>query len=167
MINKFEGRFRFLSNFYPCEIEHQGIKYKTVENFYVAMKVNDQQLINGVYYTPGDFREMVSKIINPGFAKKIGEKVKLRKDWSDKKLEYMNWAVREKFKNEELSNLLISTGDSILIEYNNWHDNYWGQCLCSKCKDNGKNHLGKILMKIRDELNGKSIKGLDDFFKNK
>jgi predicted NAD-dependent protein-ADP-ribosyltransferase YbiA (DUF1768 family) len=52
MINKFEGRYRFLSNFYPCEIEHQGIKYPSVENFYVAMKVNDQQLINGKYYTP-------------------------------------------------------------------------------------------------------------------
>ena len=50
MINKFEGRYRFLSNFYPCEIEHQGIKYPSVENFYVAMKVNDQQLINGKYY---------------------------------------------------------------------------------------------------------------------
>ena len=65
MIDKFEGRWRFLSNFYPCKIEHQGITYPSVENFYVAMKVNDQQLINGTYYTPGDFREMIAKISNP------------------------------------------------------------------------------------------------------
>jgi predicted NAD-dependent protein-ADP-ribosyltransferase YbiA (DUF1768 family) len=98
MINKFDGRWRFLSNFYPCRIEHQGIVYPSVEHFYVSMKVNDVQLINGIYYTAGDFREMIAMVPNPAIAKKIGSKVKLRSDWDQKKLEFMNWAVREKFK---------------------------------------------------------------------
>ena len=164
MITKFEGRWNFLSNFYKCDIEHQGIKYTSVEAFYVAMKVNDQQLINGVYYTPGDFREMISKISIPGVVKKIGQKVKLRSDWREKKLEYMNWAIREKFKNENLADLLKSTADLELVEQNSWHDNFWGKCVCNRCKGNGKNHLGKILMDVRDELNGRE-RGLDFFFK--
>lgn len=164
MITKFEGRWNFLSNFYKCDIEHQGIKYTSVEAFYVAMKVNDQQLINGVYYTPGDFREMISKISIPGVVKKIGQKVKLRSDWREKKLEYMNWAIREKFKNENLADLLKSTTDLELVEQNSWHDNFWGKCVCNRCKGNGKNHLGKILMEVRDELNDKK-RGLDFFFK--
>lgn len=160
MIDKFEGRFRFLSNFYPCEIEHQGIKYPSVEHFYVAMKVTDQQLINGKYYTPGDFREMIAKIKEPSIVKKIGSKVKLRKDWSSKKLEFMNWAVREKFKNAELKDLLLDTGSFQIIEGNTWQDFFWGVC-----NGKGQNHLGKILMTVRDELRGIKKTGLEEFLK--
>lgn len=152
MINKFEGRFRFLSNFYPCKIEHKGIKYPSVEHFYVAMKVTEMQLLDGVYYTAADFREMISRISNPGDVKKIGSRVKIRKEWDDKKLEFMNWAVREKFKDETLSEMLLSTGDQEIIEGNWWHDNFYGSCSCTKCANKGENHLGKILMQVREEL---------------
>lgn len=153
MINKFEGRFRFLSNFYPCKIEHKGIKYPSVEHFYVAMKVTEMQLIDGIYYTAADFREMISRISNPGDVKKIGSRVKIRRDWDDKKLEFMNWAVREKFKDETLAEMLISTGDQEIIEGNWWHDNFYGSCSCSKCGNKGSNNLGKLLMIVRDEMN--------------
>lgn len=37
-----------------------------------------------------------------------------------------------------------------IVEGNYWHDNYWGNCTCDKCKNiEGQNKLGKILMKIR------------------
>ena len=43
--------------------------------------------------------------------------------------------------------------DIMLIEGNYWHDNYWGNCLCPKCKEiEGQNQLGKILMKVRSTL---------------
>ncbi len=149
MINNFSGRYAFLSNFYPCLINYQGLEYKSVETFYVAMKVNSDQFINNRYYTSGDFREMISKLDNPGLAKKIGRLVKLRKDWDFKKLEYMNWAVREKFKEESLKELLLLTGDDEIVETNFWGDTYWGVC-----KGVGENHLGKILMEVRNELRG-------------
>jgi len=152
MINEFKGRWFFLSNFYPCEITHQGITYKTVEAYYVAMKVNDEQLINGKYYTPGDFREMIALIPEPGITKKIGQKVKLRKDWDTYKLEVMNWGVREKFKYPKLAEKLIDTGDEELIEGNWWHDNFYGSCTCTKCANKGRNELGKILMNVRDDF---------------
>ena len=160
MIDKFQGRWRFLSNFYPCEIEYQGIKYPSVEHYYVAMKVNDEQLINGRYYTPADFREMISRVDSPGLAKKIGQLVKIRKDWNNKKLDFMNWVVREKFKNQELAEMLLSTGDMELIEGNSWNDTFWGVC-----NGKGKNHLGKILMEVREELGGKKRVGLEEFLK--
>ncbi len=161
VINSFKGRWFFLSNFYPSEIKHQGLTYPTVEHFYVAMKSNSDQYLNTKYYTSGDFRDMVSKIKDPGIVKKLGQKIKIRKDWNEKKLEFMNWAVREKFKNLDLSEKLISTGNFILIEENFWHDNFWGQCICDKCKGVGKNHLGKILMEIRNEIKGIKRTGLE------
>ena len=168
MIDKFEGRWRFLSNFYPCKIEHQGITYPSVENFYVAMKVNDQQLINGVYFTPGDFREMIANISNPSEVKKLGSKIKLRTGWDEKKLKVMNWGVREKFKNEELAQLLIDTDGHELIEGTWWHDKFWGICICTKCANKGENHLGKILMKVREELKITNQKpSIEDIIKDK
>jgi len=158
MINKFEGRYRFLSNFYPVEIEHQGIKYPSVEHFYVAMKVNDQQLINGKYYTPGDFREMIASIPDPGKIKRIGRSAKLRSDWDQQKLKVMNWGVRQKFKQEPFKEMLLATGDQLLVEGNYWHDNVFGSCNCDKCGDKGENNLGKILMDVRNELRSKTIK---------
>jgi ribA/ribD-fused uncharacterized protein len=168
MITKFDGRYSFLSNFYPCKIDYQGIVYKSVEAFYVAMKVNNDQMIDGRYYTAGDFRELISKIESPGKVKRIGKVIRVRSDWEDKKLEFMNWAVREKFKDEHLKEMLLSTGNVDLIEGNWWHDIFWGQCTCEKCAGKGKNHLGKILMKVRDELSGNIKPNLYDvLFKNK
>lgn len=163
MIDKFEGRYRFLSNFYPCKIEHKGINYPSVEHYYVAMKVTEMQLIDGKYYTAADFREMLARIKEPGDVKKLGQRIKIRKDWDDKKLEFMNWAVREKFKNETLSEMLLSTGDQELIEGNWWKDYFWGVC-----NGKGENHLGKILMQVREELKLSNQKpSIEDIIKEK
>ena len=59
--------------------------------------------------------------------------------------------VRRKFNDPTLRNMLINTYMYGLIERNHWHDNYWGSCTCGACKDQGANHLGKILMKVRGE----------------
>jgi len=159
-IDGFKGRWSFLSNFHPCEIVHQGIRYPSVEHFYVAMKCNNEQMVNGKHYTIGDFREMIALTPNPGLVKKIGQRIKVRSDWNEKKLDFMNWAVREKFKDDNLLDLLLKTGDMEIIETNNWGDTFWGVY-----NGKGKNHLGKILMKVRDEIKGIERKnGLEEFF---
>ena len=57
--------------------------------------------------------------------------------------------VRQKFtKNKDLAKLLKGTGNQELIEGNTWKDTFWGVY-----NGIGSNHLGKILMKIRKELN--------------
>jgi ribA/ribD-fused uncharacterized protein len=152
MINSFRGRWCFLSNFHPCEITYQGIKYPSVEHYYVSMKVKNDQQINGRYFTAADCREWISKLDSPGLAKKIGQTLKVRSDWDVVKLSIMEWGVREKFSDESLREQLLQTGDEEIIEGNTWHDTYWGQCTCPKCGGKGENYLGKILMKIRNEI---------------
>lgn len=57
-------------------------------------------------------------------------------------------AVYAKFtQHDELKKLLLSTGYAILIEHTP-HDKYWG----GGGDGSGKNKLGKILMKVRNEL---------------
>lgn len=155
MIDKFEGRYHFLSNFYLCKVEHQGIVYPSVEHFYVAMKSNDEQLIDGKYYTNGDLREFVATIPTATEVKRFGRKLKLRKDWETKKMEVMNYGVREKFKNELLKTQLLETGNEELIEGNWWNDVFWGFC-----NGKGENHLGKILMEVRKELKGQGLENI-------
>lgn len=151
MINTFTGRWRFLSNFYPVKIEHRGITYPSVENFYVAMKVKEDQVINNKFITSTDCQELISKIKNPAEAKRLGKVIKVRKDWDEIKFKIMEWGVNEKFKNPELSKMLIDTGEEELIEGNFWHDIYWGKCNCNRCGNKGENNLGKILMSIREK----------------
>jgi len=163
MINSFTGRSRFLSNFYPVTIEHQGIKYPSVEHYYVAMKIKNDQQIDGRYITYIDCREMIAKMPDPSKVKQFGKILKLRKDWDDVKLDVMLWGIREKFKNEDLRQLLAETGDEELVEGNWWGDKFWGVS-----NGEGENHLGKILMKVREELKQVNKKpSLEEFLKNR
>lgn len=163
MINSFTGRWRFLSNFHPVTIEHQGIKYPSVEHYYVAMKIKSDQQIDGRYITHIDCREMIAKIPDPAKVKQFGRILKLRKDWDNVKLDVMLWGIREKFKNEDLRQLLMETGDEELVEGNWWGDKFWGVS-----NGEGDNHLGKILMKVREELRKVNKKpSLEEFLKNR
>lgn len=159
MINSFKGRWSFLSNFYPCEITYQGITYPSTEHYYVAMKIKNDQMINGRYYTPADTRELIAKVATPGQVKRFGRNLKVRADWDDVKLGFMEWGLHEKFnKHADLKEMILQTGDEELIEGNYWHDQFWGVCSCEKCGNKGQNHLGKLLMKIRSEIKGESRK---------
>lgn len=158
MINSFSGRWVFLSNFYPSEIVHQGITYPTNEHYYVALKIKDDQIINGRFYPSADVRELIARVSTPAQVKKFGKTLKIRKDWDDVKLGVMEWGLREKFKDEKLQQMLLQTEDEELVEGNFWHDTYWGICTCPKCANKGENNLGKLLMKIRKELKGGDVK---------
>jgi ribA/ribD-fused uncharacterized protein len=60
-------------------------------------------------------------------------------------------ACRAKFlAHNDVKELLLSTGDEELIE-NAANDYYWG---CGR-SGTGKNRLGEILMRVRDELRTK------------
>lgn len=136
MIDKFRGKYWFLSNFYESSIEDENITYPTVEHYFQAQKtLNREEKLK------------IAKASKPAKAKKMGRQVNLRKDWEDIKLQVMEKALRLKFQNPELRKKLIATGDKELVEGNPWGDRYWGVC-----NGSGKNKLGKLLMKIRKEL---------------
>ena len=78
VIDKFEGDFAFLSNFYPAEIIYKGICYPTVEHAYQAAKSDDPSV-----------RRLMAHHSNPALAKKAGKVIRLREDWEDAKLGIM------------------------------------------------------------------------------
>ncbi len=73
-----------------------------------------------------------------------------REDWDMVKQDIMYGIIRAKFtQNPDLCDKLLATGALMLIEGNDWDDRYWG---VDKHTGEGKNHLGKILMRVRNEL---------------
>ena len=139
MINCFDGKWAFLSNFYWNEIEFEGITYPTNEHFFQAMKTLDT----------GE-RQKIANCLTPGQAKRMGRQVVLRPDWEEVKEDIMLLGLCLKFADEQLADWLVETGDEPLEEGTTWHDNEWGNCSCPKCRNiEGKNKLGKLLMKVR------------------
>jgi ribA/ribD-fused uncharacterized protein len=141
-IKEFKGEFSFLSNFFYCFVMYDDIVYKTVEHAYQAAKSFDM-----------NYRDQILLCKTPGDAKRLGKRVKLRSNWNKIRYEIMYELVRKKFVgNKILRPILLNTGDSILQEGNYWGDTYWGIDLRTGI---GENNLGKILMKVREELNDK------------
>ena len=139
-IKRFRDDYRFLSNFYHSPISFKRNIYPTAEHLFQSLKTRDK-----------DQQGEIRRARNPAAAKRIGRQVHLRTDWEKMKNRLMFMVVRLKFsQNPELGRALLRTEEWILIEGNDWHDNHWGNCLCSRCEDiKGENILGEILMKVR------------------
>lgn len=141
-IDKFSGKYSFLSNFYICFpnfIEYKGRRFRSVEHAFQAAKcVNEDDM------------DLFLIVSDPKDAKFFGRKVQIRSDWESVKVDIMKDFVRQKFNNNSsLSEKLLNTGDLYLEEGNTWNDTFWGVC-CGV----GENNLGKILMDIRSDLRG-------------
>lgn len=144
-IEEFQGPYRFLSNFWKCRFVWDNILWRSSENAYVAAKTLDREL-----------RLEISTIDKPGDVKRFGRKIEIRPDWEEVKIGLMTEIVREKFgQNGDLALKLLDTERIILEEGNTWKDRFWG--ICPPGSGNGRNELGKILMKIRGELKGQRI----------
>jgi len=140
MISQFSGKNKFLSNFEYSALEYEGKMWATVEHAYQAAKTLDP-----------DQKEKIRLAKTPGIAKKLGGKVDIRKDWEDIKIGIMTDLVRRKFTTSTFKQKLLLTGSHKLVEGNTWDDTFWGIC-----DGVGENHLGKILMQVREELKEKS-----------
>lgn len=138
-IDSFTGKHRFLSNFYPARITYRGDTYSSVEHAYQAAKTDDFEA-----------RTKIRDAKTAGIAKRLGRHVKFRCDWEMIKLAVMHELILQKFQDNVLRAELMETGDRPLIEGNWWNDYFWGIC-----RGRGENHLGKILMKVRDQFRSK------------
>lgn len=133
-IKKFEGEYRFLSNFSNHPVTYGRLSYPNAEAAFHAQKC------------PERAKEFCH--LNPSQAKRLGRRVSLRPDWEKVKDDIMYDILWRKFtQNPELKKALLETGDAHLEEGNNWGDKYWGTV-----NGVGKNKLGKLLMKLRKEL---------------
>lgn len=169
------------SNFYGIDDDKfkliiDGIQYRTTEHYYQCMKFDD-----GTSYGR-EYMEIVRESDTPYKSKILGhlglnahrnfntwrvskddrrfikdvileylnKGVKMRDDFEENKIDIMYKCVYKKFKqNKHLKKILLSTGDRILIE-NAKYDSFWGIG-----KGNGQNNLGKILMRVRTQLENK------------
>ena len=143
MIKEFSGKYFFLSNFYDAPVLYDGLLYLNSEAAFHAQKTIDK-----------NDRERFTHY-SASQAKREGRKLYLRSDWEQIKDDIMYEICKSKFThNVNLKKQLLDTHPQYLEEgTTGWHDNYWGNCNCEKCKNiEGQNKLGKILMKIREEL---------------
>lgn len=173
-INYFDDEeYRFLSNMYPCKVVLDGIEYQTSEAGFHAGKFKEKKykmmLTNLKTKPDANWKDLGKK------AKRLGQKNGISKQYNipfdadawdnGEGQKAMLKAVRAKFKDPVLASKLLKTGDAILIEGTFWNDRTWGVGLRRiKDKDgniigykgSGKNQLGKILMKVRNELKNNS-----------
>ena len=141
-IKQFQDEYRFLSNFYPVTITYDSFLFPTVEHAYQYAKFDNEEIQDEIRaaHSPGEAKRIANRyknFISPIF--RIGKR------------SLMLHLCREKFNpaNEDLCNKLLATYPAELIEGNYWNDRYWGVDLRT---NQGENHLGKILMQIREEL---------------
>lgn len=149
VIDQFRGEYADFSNFPLRPVIYQGLVYPSKEHAFAAAKTVDPAQRAGI-----------ARATSAAAAKTLGRKVTLRPDW-DAEVRYE--AMLEILANDfglwrnppTQHDLLLSTGDALLIEGNTWHDEHWGRCQCAKHAANpGLNHLGRELMALRARLRG-------------
>ncbi|HEY0138645.1 MAG TPA: NADAR family protein [Nannocystis sp.] len=128
-----------LSNFAPCPIFLQGKRWPTSEHYFQAQK-----------FARTPHEEEVRRVKKPRIAAEMGRDRKrpLRRDWEAVKDDVMLAALRAKFtQHADLRALLLGTGDARLVEHTA-NDSYWAD----GGDGSGKNRLGELLMRVREEL---------------
>lgn len=139
-IHSFRNEYRFLSNFWDAPVTYKGLTYQNAEAAFQAQKCI------------GEEEKVRFTTLRSNEAKQLGRQVQLRPNWENVKLPIMEDIVRAKFtQNEDLKQMLLATGDLVLEEGNTWGDTFWGVDAQTR---EGRNHLGRILMRVRKELQG-------------
>lgn len=137
------GAFSNMSSRHPLVVN--DIKIRTVEALYQSFKFTSHP----------EIQQVIIEQKSPMAAKYKAIKYKefIRKDWDDIKLSIMEWCIRVKITQNYASfgNMLLETGDSSIVEYSS-RDSFWGADYIDVNLLSGENHLGKILMKLREEL---------------
>ena len=139
---KVEEPYGCFSNFSPHNICISDQDWLTVEHYYQAQKFvgsADERLV-----------ALIRAVLTPQEAAKLGRDANhcVRADWETVKIPIMREAVKIKFlTHTDIQAILLATGDRQIVE-NSPTDYYWG---CG-CDQTGQNHLGKILMSVRQEI---------------
>ena len=136
----FSGQLSFLANDYPCRIQMSVLGhsyfFQNAEAAFQAGKCLNPMQVAQIAQTEGAEE-----------ARQLGDRVNIRSDWETYQVVWMKQVLKCKFtQNNPLMQKLTSTYPLPLSNTNREGDTFWGVC-CGK----GKNHLGQILMKIREE----------------
>lgn len=141
VIGFYPREFYCLDNFSSFKVEWDGYLYASLEEAYQTAKF---------LKSAPEIAEEIKKSHSAHEAQKIAfaNKDKVRSDWQEVKLTIMEELLRKKLQqNPYVKQKLLQTKDYIIVE-DSPKDNFWGWE-----KDRiGENHLGKLWMKLRDEL---------------
>ena len=141
-ITQFRGYYWFLSNFYPINVDYNGITYPSVEHAYQSQKSIDDKL-----------RLRISRQKEPSMAKYLGRHCERRKDWNNIKEQIMFELLSIKFTKPSLRQKLLETKEAILVEGYTGGDKEWGAVRNHKTGYlEGDNKLGVFLMKLRRQI---------------
>ncbi len=130
------------TNFFPLNppITLDGHQWPTTEHYFQAQKApyNSPTYLN------------IKGASTPRGAFNLVKGMQLPQNWHQQvKFDAMLKALRAKFtQNQQLKNQLINTGNTILVENAGANDAEWG----AGANGDGKNHLGRMLMHVRYEL---------------
>jgi N-glycosidase YbiA len=135
-VNDDYGEF---SNFALYPIKIKGKKWPTSEHYFQAMKFESNK----------DQKDILNAKTPMEAARKGRDrKRKIKRNWESMKESVMRDALIAKFnQHASLRALLLATNDAKLIEHTE-NDAYWGDGGDGK----GKNRLGILLMKVREEI---------------
>lgn len=139
-ITEFRGAYAFLNNFYRHSFTYRNLVFLTSEHAFHFDKTDDMEWKMRIHAAP-----------TPQQAKQLGRQAPLADGWQAwRRYVSMESVLAAKFApGSVLAQYLVSTGQTVLIEGNRWHDNDWGVCYCSNCTGQGRNLLGWMLMRQR------------------
>lgn len=136
-----------LSNLHPRPMDHNGVHYATPEHAYQALKACPE------------LRPWLMAAPTPELAAAAGDALlpaETVAHWERDHLEVMTSIVKAKFEQHaDLRALLLDTGTARLVEWapeDSEVGRYWGEFA-----GQGHNHLGKILMALRDQFSAQQF----------
>ena len=152
------------SNYFVHDITIDGVVYKSSEHAFQCKKF----LYKGASKTSRDYAEVIRNIKTPNMSrilasqKKMGgyawtkplnvlideyKSAKIDPNWDENRVDVMYNILRHKFQDPKLREILLSTGDKEIVEHTS-RDKFWAD----GGDGSGKNMLGKLLVKVREEL---------------
>lgn len=137
-IIQFKDKYAFLDNCFLTDISYEGLIYPSAESAFQASKLIDNK------------ERMPFTAYKQDKVKQKGYYIEPYHGWETKRLEIMEQILREKFRqHSDLYEKLLQTRGYKLIAGNKKREKYWGVNLITW---EGDNHLGQILMKLRNEF---------------
>jgi ribA/ribD-fused uncharacterized protein len=138
----YEGEYYMFSNFAAFAVSYNGRIWMTSEHAYQAAKFDDENVINSIHTA-----------LSAHDSKKVAHTYKnqIRANWDETKVAVMEDIVRAKIaQHPYIREKLLSTGSREILE-DSHKDSFWGRGADFK----GRNELGKVWMKIREEIRNK------------
>ncbi len=141
VIGFYPREFYPFDNFSSFKVEWNGYLFSSVEEAYQAASFmgSDEELV-----------EKIKKSHSADEAQRISyaNRDKRREDWDDVKVSIMEELLRLKIEqNPYVKKKLLQTEDYMIVE-DSPKDDFWGW----GPNRNGQNNLGKLWMKLREEL---------------